>query len=65
MAKPDYPQLAADIIAGAGGSNNIATATHCATRLRLTLKDKSKASKKLLRQSPEFFPLLKPAGNSK
>lgn len=62
MAKPDYPQLAADIIAGAGGSNNIATATHCATRLRLTLKDKSKASKKTVEAIPGVLSVVEAGG---
>lgn len=45
MAKVDYSRLAADIISEVGGAGNVATASHCATRLRLKLKDQSKASK--------------------
>lgn len=33
----------ADIVAALGGKENIAQATHCATRLRVTLRDKTKA----------------------
>lgn len=41
----DYKQIAKDIIREVGGDENIASATHCATRLRLKLKDTSKAKK--------------------
>ena len=34
-----YEQLVSDILAGVGGKGNIERATHCATRLRLVLKD--------------------------
>lgn len=42
MAKKDYKKLAADIIEVVGGEKNIASASHCMTRLRLHLKDSSK-----------------------
>ena len=42
MAKKDYKKLAADIVAACGGETNISSASHCMTRLRLTLKDTSK-----------------------
>ena len=35
----DYEKLAGDIIAAAGGKDNIAEVAHCATRLRLVLKE--------------------------
>lgn len=38
----DFKQTATEILARVGGSENIANMTHCATRLRLTLKDPSK-----------------------
>ena len=41
----DYNQIAKDIIREVGGDENIASATHCATRLRLKLKDTSKGNK--------------------
>ncbi|WP_167391807.1 PTS transporter subunit EIIB [Mixta gaviniae] len=34
-----YQQLARDIINGVGGSENIVSVVHCATRLRFKLKD--------------------------
>ena len=39
----DYSKTSKDIIEAVGGSDNIASATHCMTRLRLVLKDDSKA----------------------
>ncbi len=37
----DNKQIAADILKAVGGKENIKTATHCMTRLRLNLKDES------------------------
>ena len=42
MAKKDYKAMASGIIKQAGGADNIVSATHCMTRLRLVLRDKSK-----------------------
>ena len=41
----EYRQTAEVIIAAVGGKENIAAATHCATRLRMVLKDESKIDK--------------------
>ena len=40
----DYKATSQAIIDGVGGADNIASATHCMTRLRLVLKDESKAN---------------------
>lgn len=40
----DYKLMAKEILEHIGGAENIANMTHCATRLRLTLKDSSKAN---------------------
>ena len=40
-----YDTLAADILEGVGGEHNVASVTHCATRLRFQLKDRDKADK--------------------
>ena len=37
----NYNQIAKDVIEAVGGKENITHAMHCATRLRLTLKDES------------------------
>lgn len=39
----DYPETSKKIIDAVGGASNIASATNCMTRLRLVLKDESKA----------------------
>lgn len=50
MAKKDYGELAAGIIEGVGGKDNISTCFHCVTRLRFYLKDTSKADEKTLKE---------------
>ena len=42
MAKKDYKKLSDDIIAACGGVENILSASHCMTRLRMNLRDASK-----------------------
>lgn len=50
MAKIDYEKLAAEIIEKVGGEQNIHTVSHCATRLRFVLKDRSKAKEEELKK---------------
>lgn len=45
-----YQQLITDILAGIGGKENIVSATHCMTRLRLTLADKSKVKEDAIKK---------------
>ena len=42
MAKKDYAKIASDIIKNCGGASNIANVSHCMTRLRVQVRDKSK-----------------------
>ena len=42
----DYKKCASEILAAIGGKDNLASAAHCATRLRLVIADNSKANKK-------------------
>lgn len=42
MAKKDYDALAVQVIEAVGGAENVAYFAHCMTRLRFTLKDKSR-----------------------
>ena len=44
----DYGKTAQDILDHVGGSKNIASAAHCATRLRLVIADNKKVSKEAL-----------------
>lgn len=46
MATPSkYDTLAAEILRGVGGPSNVASVTHCATRLRFVLRDRDRADK--------------------
>ena len=48
----DYKKTAAQIVELVGGKENIEAHTHCMTRLRLGLKDKSKANEEALKKLP-------------
>lgn len=52
MAKKDYKAMAAGIIKQAGGADNIVSVTHCMTRLRLVLRDRSKFDTDAVKQVP-------------
>lgn len=41
----NFPKIVEQVIEKLGGKNNIATAAHCATRLRIVLNDESKVDK--------------------
>ena len=44
----DYRKCAEEIVANIGGRENVAQAAHCATRLRLVIKDNGKINKTAL-----------------
>ena len=44
----DFKQLASTILENVGGKENVKSVVHCATRLRFTLFDSSKANKEVL-----------------
>ncbi len=44
----NYNEIAKSIIENVGGVSNVKSVTHCFTRLRFVLKDKSKANKKVI-----------------
>lgn len=48
----NYEELSKVILEKVGGKDNIANATHCATRLRLNLKDESIADTEALKATP-------------
>lgn len=53
--KASLQDRAADILAGIGGADNIASMTHCATRLRFELNDASLADKDRLEANPKVM----------
>lgn len=53
--KASLQDQAADILAGIGGADNIASMTHCATRLRFELNDASLADKDRLEANPKVM----------
>lgn len=44
----DYKKTAHEILTAIGGKDNLASAAHCATRLRLVIADNSKVNKPVL-----------------
>ncbi|CAM3869944.1 PTS transporter subunit EIIC [Rahnella bruchi] len=57
-----FSQLAPQIIENVGGSENIQHLTHCATRLRFTLKDAGKVKKEALYKLSEVVKLVENPG---
>ncbi len=50
MSKRKYDELSKTIVNLVGGEKNVATLTHCVTRLRFKLKDESKANEEELKK---------------
>ena len=44
----DYKKAASEVLQNIGGKDNIVSAAHCATRLRLVIADNGKVNKKEL-----------------
>ena len=44
----DYQKAAKDVLAAIGGKENVVSAAHCATRLRLVIADNKKVNKQAL-----------------
>lgn len=61
--KASLQDQAADILAGIGGADNIASMTHCATRLRFELNDASLADKDRLEANPKVMGAVPQGGN--
>lgn len=57
-----YEDLVSSIITNVGGADNIAAVTHCATRLRLKLKDESLADDKAIEDTKGVITLRKTMG---
>lgn len=62
MASVDYRSLAADILREVGGEDNVSSAVHCATRLRLRLKDEGKADTGAIEKLPGVITVMKAGG---
>lgn len=58
----NYDKLAKDILDNIGGEDNIQAVTHCATRLRLTLKDNNKANKDAINQMDDVLNVVTQSG---
>lgn len=61
MGSVDYKALAPQILERVGGEANIASMAHCATRLRLTLKDDALADRAAVEKLPGVIAVM-PAG---
>lgn len=57
-----YEQLAKEIVKNVGGTGNIASLTHCVTRLRFQLLDEGKANDDILKNMDGVVTVMKSAG---
>jgi beta-glucoside PTS system EIICBA component len=62
MPSVDYRSLAGDILKQVGGEANVASLSHCATRLRFKLKDSSKANKAIAESLPGVIAVMEAGG---
>lgn len=62
MPSVDYRSLAGDILQQVGGEENITSAAHCATRLRMKLRDESKANKAAIENLPGVITVMQAGG---
>lgn len=58
----DYKKTAAEIVENIGGKENIASLTHCITRVRFKLKDNSKASAEAVKKIPGVINVIEQGG---
>ena len=58
----DYKPLATTILANVGGKENVNGVVHCATRLRFTLKDDSKANTDVLKKTKGVLSVVNAGG---
>lgn len=58
----DFKELAAAILANVGGKENVDKVVHCATRLRFTLKDDSKAQTDVLKKTKGVLSVINAGG---
>lgn len=58
----DFKQLATTILANVGGKENVDKVVHCATRLRFTLKDDTKAQTEVLKKTQGVLSVINAGG---
>ena len=58
----DFEKLADTLVSLVGGAGNISNLTHCATRLRFTLKDESKAQEEQIKKTKGVLGVAKSGG---
>lgn len=58
----DYKKLAFDLLPLVGGKDNISKLTHCATRLRFELHDRSKVDAKAIEKTPGVISVVEKGG---
>src|SRR5690606_34331199 len=58
-----YKKLAAEVLSGLGGKENVQSITHCATRLRFSLFDSRKLDKDALEKNPGILGLVDNKGS--
>lgn len=59
----NYKNVADEVISALGGKENIKSLTHCATRLRFSVYDRSKLDKEGIDNNPNFLGLVDKNGN--
>ncbi|MDR6639513.1 beta-glucoside-specific PTS transporter subunit IIABC [Paenarthrobacter nitroguajacolicus] len=62
MTSVDYRSLAGEILQGVGGEKNIVSVAHCATRLRLKLRDEAKANTAAVEKLSGVITVMKAGG---
>lgn len=57
-----FNQLATEVLEGVGGSHNVVSLVHCATRLRFKLRDSRKAQTAVLKNTPGVIMVVESGG---
>lgn len=57
-----YQTIADDVLRGVGGAENVASVTHCATRLRFRLRDRDRADKAAVEATPGVITVVEAGG---
>lgn len=57
-----YQTIADDVLRGVGGAENVASVTHCATRLRFRLHDRDQADKAAVEATPGVITVVEAGG---